>query len=219
MSMQGAFIRDFVLVFIAGVVGYALGLHFGLRPGAMAVSAAALTVLVVQLLGGGLGQIGLIAPPRLWRLIGLVLLGIVLFYLLSGVAMALARHFGFTSDLSSFAYLRGNLNAYLLMLAIAWSSAAVAEEIVFRGFLLNRLRMVDGGGWLAAGTALLVSSALFGAGHFYQGPGGMIVTGAAGLALGITTLIARGNLWPAIMVHGVVDTIGLTILYLGLTPG
>jgi hypothetical protein len=216
--MNSAYVRDFTLALIVGVLAYMAALHYGLRPGAVAVSAAALTVLFVQLLGGGLGQIGFVPPSGFWRTVSLTLLGIVLFYVFAGGASFLTRQWGFAPDMSSFAYLKGNWPAYVAMLGIAWSSAAFAEEIVFRGFLMNRLRAVDGGGVIAAFTALIVSSALFGAAHFYQGLGGVVTTGAAGLALGILTLVARGNLWPAILTHGIVDTIGLTIFFLGAMP-
>lgn len=88
----------------------------------------------------------------------------------------------------------------------------VYEEILFRGFLLPRLRTIFG----SEIAAIIVSAALFGLAHYpSQGLEGAMQTGAVGLVLAI--LVTRlKNLWPAILTHAAIDGISLlaTILLL-----
>ena len=89
------------------------------------------------------------------------------------------------------------------------------EEIVFRGFLLGRLRValnaVDGSPRSRTVMAIVVSGILFGAGHGYQGLLGLVQTSAVGMALGALT-VWRKSLWPAVIAHLTIDTIGLVAL-------
>lgn len=94
--------------------------------------------------------------------------------------------------------------------------AGVWEEVVFRGFLLGRLRVVLQG--LSArgeavrdGAAVLLSAVVFGAGHAYQGVFGLVQTAAVGVALGALTVV-RKSLWPAILAHVAIDAFGFIAL-------
>jgi membrane protease YdiL (CAAX protease family) len=58
-------------------------------------------------------------------------------------------------------------------------------------------------------------SVLFGLGHFYKGPAGMIDSGVAGLILGSAYLLSGRNLWTSILAHGLIDTFGVMALYFG----
>jgi len=80
-------------------------------------------------------------------------------------------------------------------------TAAVCEEIAFRGFLITRLRAVFRGGWV---VPILLSSLAFGAGHSYQGLGGFILLTILGVMLGSLFLVTR-SLWPVIIAHFVID--------------
>jgi membrane protease YdiL (CAAX protease family) len=92
------------------------------------------------------------------------------------------------------------------------------EELLFRGLVLSRVRVLLGvepganaaarakGMRLAAAVAL--TAAFFAVGHLYQGPLGVAQTFLAGVALA-ALVIARGTLWPAIFAHASVDLIGL----------
>ncbi len=83
------------------------------------------------------------------------------------------------------------LLAAVLALAVA---PALAEELLFRGLLLGRLKSR-----LGAGTALVLSSLLFGAIHldFAQGAAAVVL----GLYLGALTL-GTGSTHAAILCHG-----------------
>ena len=89
------------------------------------------------------------------------------------------------------------------------------EEVVFRGFLLGRLRVafsaVEGSPRSRTVMAIAVGGILFGAGHGYQGLLGLVQTSAVGMALGALT-VWRKSLWPAVIAHLSIDTIGLVAL-------
>lgn len=89
----------------------------------------------------------------------------------------------------------------------------IYEEILFRGFLLSRIRAVLGGANSAAGAtlAVLISSVLFGAGHYYQGLLGVMQTTVVGLVLGIVA-VRRRSIWACIIAHIGIDTLGLFLL-------
>jgi membrane protease YdiL (CAAX protease family) len=54
--------------------------------------------------------------------------------------------------------------------------------------------------------------------HAYQGLAGVLITGVIGLVLGVVFLLGRRNLVAGIVLHGLLDTISLTLLFLGLAP-
>ena len=119
-------------------------------------------------------------------------------------------------DLSQFAAVRGNLVVLGILLLLVWTLAAFGEEMVYRGYLMNRVAGLAGGGKGAWALSLVVVSLLFGVGHLYQGAPGVVVNVAAGLVYGAVYLWAGRNLWAPIITHGVYDTAGLTLLYYGL---
>jgi membrane protease YdiL (CAAX protease family) len=113
--------------------------------------------------------------------------------------------------------IEGNLPMLLLWLGIVWTAAAFGEELFFRGYLVTRLQTAFGGSRIAPALAVVCAAALFGLGHvYYQGLRGFIVTGAIGLAFGSMFLLFKRNLWPVIMLHGVIDTLTMSAIYFGL---
>lgn len=122
-------------------------------------------------------------------------------------------------NLSMFSGLEGNLTAYMIMLAVVWTVAAFVEEMVFRAYLMNRIMDVLGGRLPGIVISLLLSSLAFAAAHSYQGVSGMIETGYVAIGLGLLYLLGGRNLWLPILVHGVYDTAGITLIYLGKYPG
>ncbi|MEQ8433181.1 MAG: CPBP family intramembrane glutamic endopeptidase [Oceanicaulis sp.] len=81
-------------------------------------------------------------------------------------------------------------------------TAGTAEEIVFRGFVMLTLALVLPF-WLAAIAAAMIFIAF----HAYQGVAGMIRIVPITLALTVLVVLG-GTLWPAILVHIVVDAVG-----------
>ncbi len=106
---------------------------------------------------------------------------------------------------------------YLVMMAIVWTTASFCEEMVFRGFLMSRTVEMLGARRFAWLFAALFQAVLFGLVHAYQGIGGIVTTGMVGLTFGLMYLIAKRNLWPTIIGHGLVNSFGITVLHLQAT--
>jgi membrane protease YdiL (CAAX protease family) len=81
------------------------------------------------------------------------------------------------------------------------------EELLARGFLLRRSRDLLAGIW----GPVLLSSFLFGLGHFYQGWYGVVQTALVGVVFARLTL-RWGTLWPAILAHAALNTLSLAAL-------
>ena len=111
--------------------------------------------------------------------------------------------------------IRGHLSTLLMYLPIIWVFAGFGEEIGYRGFLLNKLADVFGRTRLADVLAVLGSAVLFGFGHYYKGPAGILDSGVAGVILGTAYLLSGRNLWTCVLTHGFIDTFGLFAAYLG----
>jgi uncharacterized protein len=110
----------------------------------------------------------------------------------------------------------GNIRLTLLYLPLVWGFAAFGEEISYRGYLLNRAAQAGGGSTGIYWVAVLITAVLFGYGHYYKGPAGMVDSGIAGVILGAAYLMAGRNLWAPILAHGFIDTFALVMTYLGL---
>lgn len=113
--------------------------------------------------------------------------------------------------------LEGNLPYFLFMVVvIGWGAAAFGEELLFRGLILHRLHTLLGCRAWSLPVAIVGQALLFGLGHMYQGLRGAATATAVGLVLGAFFPIAGRNLWPLIVSHGLIDTIGLYAIYAGL---
>lgn len=115
--------------------------------------------------------------------------------------------------------IEGNLQVYLLWLALGWISGGLFEELFFRAFMISRLQKALSGlpAGLATGLAILLPALVFGYGHFYyQGLRGLFVTGMIGVVLGVLYLVYKRNLWPLILAHALVDSLAFTAMYLDL---
>jgi uncharacterized protein len=95
----------------------------------------------------------------------------------------------------------------MLYAAVALS-AGVTEEILYRGFLVFVL--VAGLPAIGIWGAVLVSSALFGLGHLYQGPPGMIRTFVIGLIMCLVYLTS-GTLLLCMLIHMLIDAVGVVL--------
>ncbi len=115
--------------------------------------------------------------------------------------------------------LPGNLPVYVFWLITAWIVGGFTEEMLFRGGVFSRLESLFKGFPFAALIAILLQGILFGQQHYYyQGLAGWVANGTIAVVSGILYLAFKRNLWPLILSHGLSNTIGLTILYLGTMP-
>jgi len=89
------------------------------------------------------------------------------------------------------------------------------EEVVFRGFVLQRLLCLTGEEKSGKIMACAPQAVWFGALHASQGGAGMIMTGFIGFAFAWFYLSrAERNLWPLILLHGATDSIVLSASWL-----
>ncbi len=127
-------------------------------------------------------------------------------------------HFGLeTPDDSAdrFAFFLGKPVVFLTYLVLGvWVGAALGEELLFRGFLLNRLGDLIGHSTIGWSLALVLHSIIFGFLHIYQGIPGVIGSGAAALIFGIFYFASKRKLFPVILGHSLINTISLTAYYL-----
>ena len=186
---------------------------------------ATIVILVLWLLWRGerLSQFGLIFPRKflLYLVLGLALaiVGNVVDTIVRSVSTPLIVSLTGANphlDAETFAAIKGNLPLYLEIVPCVWLFAAFGEEFLFRGYLMTRLAQIFGEGKAAWGIAIIGQAILFGLAHWYQGLVGMVPIGLGALVTGIACVAWGRNLWPAILAHGLIDTLGFTMLYQGI---
>ena len=208
-----------VIVSTLVIVLFLAGLDAVIPPAGIPLALVAIW-LILRFTGGRWAELGL-SRPASWK--KTVALGIAL-----GMALQFAAIVGLepllkvlgiaTPDISRFDVLQGNVSMLAVYLTVSWTTAGFGEEVIARGFGLLGLTRLLGGSPRAWWIGLALSSVLFGLGHAYQGPSGMIATGLVGFALGSIYLKSGKNLWMAIFAHGAMDSIAFVALFLGLHP-
>jgi membrane protease YdiL (CAAX protease family) len=206
LAVAGALLAPLVGQLLFGRVGAPLLLVLLLQ--------GALILLGLQVLLNWRGQswrdIGF--RPLRGRDAGLALLALLLVFAVNALVSFIASKL--TPDLvqahqqrlGSFAgLLAGDLSIALVGGAMLFTG--FYEEVLARGFLLTRCRTLLGGYW----GPVLLSSVLFGLGHFYQGWLGVVQTALVGLVF--AALVLRwGTLWPAVLAHAALNTLSLVAL-------
>jgi membrane protease YdiL (CAAX protease family) len=165
-------------------------------------------------------QVGMAAPTNWPRtlLVGLIA-GCAMEALELFVTQPILVHlFHQPPDLSALAELHNHPGVLALALALTWTVAAFGEELVWRGYVLNRIAEVLGsiGGRFA--IAVILSSAVFGLAHYDQGITGVTENIIAGAILAFLYLASGRNLWVPILAHGITDTVDCILLYSGYYP-
>jgi membrane protease YdiL (CAAX protease family) len=122
-------------------------------------------------------------------------------------------------DLELFRALNGNIKWTLIAMAGAWTLAAFGEEMVYRGYLMNRVADLMNRTRWAWIVSLIVVHVGFGMAHAYQGVTGVIDEGLAGLLFGVIYLRTGRNLALPIIAHGITDSIDFLLVFLGKYPG
>ena len=129
----------------------------------------------------------------------------------SGLAFMEPNHDGAASRFGDVA---GNTSLFLFWLTILWI-AGPAEELFFRGFMINTLTYSFGKSTTATLFSVLIPALIFGAGHvYYQGVRGLFTTGMIGIVLGCLFLAYKRNLWPLMIAHASVNSLLFTLQYL-----
>ena len=118
------------------------------------------------------------------------------------------------ADMSSYTFLKDNLGLLVLTLSGVYIASSFGEEVIYRGFLINRISEIGGNTRIAISVAVLLSAAIFGLVHYEWGPMGVVQTFFMGLVLGICYLKLKKRLWILVLAHAYMDTILMVQLYL-----
>jgi membrane protease YdiL (CAAX protease family) len=135
-------------------------------------------------------------------------IALLLFTILLSVIFGALLH---TGDVQSQVGVAGRLHSLWWEVPVIAVAAGVAEEIVFRGYLLEGLRRI----WpRSIWPAVAVSSVAFGLAHLTWGLSGLqfLFYIALGVLFAIFVL-RRRSLWPAIFAHVAWDAIAFLLLY------
>ena len=97
--------------------------------------------------------------------------------------------------------------AEFLLAAVLVAVVAVAEETIFRGYLLLRLQALLRGPALA----VLLSSVIFSLGHGYEGSAGLATVGVMGAVFAVIYLWRRSLVAPIVM-HFLQDFLSIVLL-------
>ncbi len=114
-------------------------------------------------------------------------------------------------EVASFASV--GLGMLFRLIASAWLSAAIAEEIVFRWFLLEQGERLFGRSAWARGLCCVLAAVAFAGAHSAQGAAGMLSTGLVGLSFCASYYLGGKNLPALMLAHGFIDSYALIELY------
>jgi membrane protease YdiL (CAAX protease family) len=176
-----------------------------------------LGLLSARLRDGRLASIGLVRPAS-WPRIVLIALAAAAVRILLGqfvVDPLTSRVWPAAAAPAGINEIAGSVRTAALWLVVVWTFAAVGEEVAYRGYLLTRAADIGNRSAAAYRIGVVLVSMLFGYGHYYKGPAGVIDSGLAGLILGAAYLLAGRNLWASILAHGFIDTFAVVMLFLG----
>lgn len=166
---------------------------------------------------GGWSAMGFKRPASWVRLVLIALAAAALRIILGGLVIEpLAAHFWppIVAPAGSEA-ISGNIGTALVWLLLVWTWAAFGEEVGYRGYLLTRAADLGGRTTVAYWIGIVAVAVLFGYGHYYKGPVGIVDSGVAGLILGAAYMLSGRNLWASILAHGFIDTFGVIAAFFG----
>lgn len=195
------------LVFSFSVVGRG-EVGFGLVAAATILRDASLVSLILFFLWHNRESVRAIGwtTDGVWRELGI---GLLLFPAVSyGAALldGFVRGVGLAGPSAPPAFLAPQTGVDLVLAVVLVIVVAIAEETIFRGYLMLRLKAAVPRPVFTVG----VSSVIFALGHGYGGPAGVVTVGAVGAALG-TIYLWRGSLVAVMTIHFLQDFVGLVL--------
>jgi membrane protease YdiL (CAAX protease family) len=140
-----------------------------------------------------------------------ILLGVLAFPIVFFGALWLERFLlsiGFTVPSTPTPSLQPRMDVVHLILAVVLVVVvAIAEETIFRGYMILRFRALTGG----AGWAVLLSAVVFSLGHGYEGTAGVVTVGAMGLAFALAYMWRKSLVMPMTL-HFLQDFMSIVLL-------
>ncbi len=183
-----------------------------------ALSLLTLVTVVMRYRGLKWSDFGLVKTQGTLRL-----LGQVIFVLVGTIAVGVIvrKTAGLFLDAPETNQLRfegmeGNLPMFLWWVAVGWAVGGFAEEMIFRGFFLNRFEAMMNTSKVSTILAVVFQASIFGLIHYYnRGALGAVTISAVGLTLGTFYITFGRSLWPLIIAHGTVDSLSFLEDFLG----
>ena len=159
-------------------------------------------------------ELGFVRPRSVARDLALgVVLGVALKLVTKAVELPLL---GADPINHAFHFITGNPPALLGMVFASIVVGGVGEEIVYRGFLFERLRMLFGRSPLVTVLIVVLTSAFFSSIHYpEQGLAGSEQAVVTGLVFG-TIFAATGRIWTVMVAHAAYDLTAIVIIYFDL---
>ncbi len=153
-----------------------------------------------------IGDIGW-TPRHAGREIALGVLLYIPLFLAAGLIENVLGRIGFSLPHRPPAFLAPSGAAQILLGTLLVIVVAVAEETIFRGYLILRIRRLAS----SARVAVVISSAIFALGHGYEGSAGVITVGFLGLIFAVIYLWRQSLIAPVVM-HFLQDFIGIILI-------
>jgi membrane protease YdiL (CAAX protease family) len=217
-------LADILLVAAASAVAY--GAELALQEalpwgdearGVLAVLVgAAFAVWVTLRRGRSITDLGFTRPKRWWA-VPIWVVGILAAFIVAQIAAPLALSAFFEvpqPDFSRYDFIRGNFLGAIAMILVLPLTAAIPEEVLYRGFLIERLTCFVGKGKVGVLLAVLLQSIIFGSVHFEWGVGGILLASIMGAVWGFAFVLCGRNLWTVILAHSTAHVALVTQLYL-----
>ncbi len=197
-----------------GPVGIAAFLVIAATSAVFAPLAAALVLMWAWVSRTPLRTIGLVRPAN-WLaglMIGIVL-GLAEKFLTKAVLLPMM---GAPAVNTMFGDLASNPGRAVFLIFYMLIGAALCEELVFRGYMFERLSTLLGTGVFAQSAVVILSTAFFASLHYQQGISGIANAAIGGLIAAAVYLASRRQLWVVIAMHAASDLSSLALIYFHL---
>ena len=178
------------------------------------LAGAALVLIWASVSGTRWRDLGFVRPPHGAIDLVIALVGGVLFkILMKALVMPLL---GFGAINSTYHYLTGNTAALLLTLLWVIVGGGFGEELIWRGFMFERLGAFLGPRAHAKLVIVVVTSIAFALAHYWdQGLPGAVQATMTGLVFGATYARIR-TIWPVMVAHAAFDVAAVLMIYWNL---
>lgn len=141
-----------------------------------------------------------------WRDVGLGALLFVPFFLFSDWLSGMLESLGLSAPSTPPITVEPQGTSQLVLACVLVLVVAVAEETIFRGYLILRFEAISNSPTLA----VLASAFVFSLGHGYEGSAGVVTVGVMGLIFGLVYLWRRSLVAPMTM-HLLQDLVAIVL--------